>query len=931
MKKIILLVLLTSGFASFAQSYITEASGIQIGKVNCFLKISNNNYLIGSENGLFSYSQSVVAAVLPATIHGVSDIAVDDNGAVWLASTNMGLVKMNNSGTTILQAWNPANSVLPYEIYHLEFAPGYGMWLGSLNNIWLMNGSQFTAYSFSTGSELPGVKDILFHNGQTFFLVKDSICLFNGSVFSSVNYGQFVFLSATSSGEIFTCTDSLIYKYNGALFTSDSALNESCYLNSFYMSKHNIFDVIKSGNDYCLFSPRYVMLASNSMPAQFYFPSHGFFMPGLEWHSVLSDFPNLLIGFSEGLLMTNHHYFATIANEYQYLDLYRMRAPILANGSLFNFTPIPVLPVFEAPIGTGKSPMYIAMPWMAGLDQNNQLHLAAQRFTQIGYDFFPGTLKANSDEPSGNPDHARVWKINKQEVDYHAAHWNQTGYATPEAILTWPGNGNNMYDEAPVLAPFADINQNGYYEPAQGEYPIIRGEQAIYFIYNDAAAPHTESGGEPLGIEIHGMAYVMRDSSSITGINNTDNTIFLHYTIINRSQNDYHQLKLAIYSDIDIGYPFNDLAGCDTLLNSYFIYNSPGSDSGNTNCTYAYTDLLPAMGLTFLSHKMESFVAYNNSGLMPAYFTDPVTTTDYWNVMNGLFNDGTPMTNGGNGYSGTVPVKYMFPGAPDDPTQWSDMNSGILPHDRRGVGVVQFDSLGAGQSVCLDFAYVFDDEISGTDNTVNVTMLKKRIGEIRTFFFNQQLECLYYEHNFMQTQSGSYVDTLLAFVDTCAIDPYSPIDTVWINGLFTVGNTVYIDWIVTQQGDTFYFNNVPYIVQNSGNQLFVLVLRCYLDGRGSQTHYVYINAAAEASPEPGKPLLGITLFPNPASDYITVVFPEAKSQEVIQILNMNGQVIDAYEISSSSVSIPVAGLASGVYLLHAVRSNESLPFFIQRQ
>lgn len=929
MKKIILFLLLTSAFASFAQNYITEASGIQIGKVNCFLKLSNNNYLIGSDNGLFSYSQGNVVVVLPAAIHGVSDMAVDNSGFVWLATQNVGLVKLNSSGTSILQAWNTANSVLPYTLKHIEIDPANGVWIGSDQTLWLMNGSQITGFSFSTGTILPGVKDILHYGGQTFFLMKDSICLFNGSGFLSISHGEYASLSATGSGEIFTCSDSLIYKYNGTAFICDSALSACCNYNIHYLSKREVFDVLKTGNEYYVFSPRYVMIAANQAPAQLYFPSTGFFMPGMQWHAVFSDFPQLFIGFSDGFLITNFHYFATLSNEYQYLDLYRMRAPVLANGTLFNFNSLLDGPVFEAPKGTGKSPMYIAMPWMAGLDQNNQLHLAAQRYTQIGHDFFPGTLKVNSAVPSGNPDHARVWKVSRQEIDYHAAHWNQSGYAVPEAILTWPGNGSNLYDEAPVLAPFADINQNGYYEPAQGEYPIIRGEQAIYFIYNDAAGPHTESGGEPLGIEVHGMAYVMRDSSSITGINNTDNTIFLHYTIINRSQNDYHQMRLAMFSDFDIGYSHNDYAGCDTILDSYFIYNAPGTDSVSPTCNHCYSDVLPAMGLTFLSHKMQSFTVYSNSGNLPAYCTDPQMAPDYWNVMNGLFRDGTPMTYGGNGYSGSTVVNYIFPGAPDDPMQWSDMSAGNLPFDRRGVGVIEFDSLGAGQSVCLDFAYVYDDEVNGTDNTINVALLKKRIGEIRTFFFDQQLECLYYEHNFMQTQTGSYVDTLLAFVDTCVIDPYTPVDSAWISSLITVGNTVYIDWVVTQAGDTFYFNNVPYALQNSGTQLFVLVLRCMFDGRGSQIHYVYLNASSDASPEPAEPILEMTLFPNPASEYVTVVFPETQLPEVLQIINMNGQVIDSYEVSSSSVSIRVAWLSSGVYLMHAVRSNESLPFFVQ--
>ena len=64
----------------------------------------------------------------------------------------------------------------------------------------------------------------------------------------------------------------------------------------------------------------------------------------------------------------------------------------------------------------------------------------------------------------------------------------------------------------------------------RGDYPAIKGDQAIWWIMNDLNQGHMESQADPLGIELHGMAYAY--NSNNTAVNNT---IFMEYTIINRS------------------------------------------------------------------------------------------------------------------------------------------------------------------------------------------------------------------------------------------------------------------------------------------------------------------------------------------------------------------------------------------------------------
>lgn len=142
----------------------------------------------------------------------------------------------------------------------------------------------------------------------------------------------------------------------------------------------------------------------------------------------------------------------------------------------------------------------------------------------------------------------RLWKINRSEIDYHIAHWADAGYVPPADIATWPAHGDTLLHQAYLLAPFADIDYNGIYNPLMGDYPLIRGDQCIYFVFNDAGGLHHESGGQKLGLEIRGMAYAF-DCPSDSALHYT---LFMHYDIINRSTTIYNNVYLGVFTDIDL-------------------------------------------------------------------------------------------------------------------------------------------------------------------------------------------------------------------------------------------------------------------------------------------------------------------------------------------------------------------------------------------
>ena len=147
-----------------------------------------------------------------------------------------------------------------------------------------------------------------------------------------------------------------------------------------------------------------------------------------------------------------------------------------------------------------------------------------------------------------------VWKLNKTDIEYHLNHFSDQGYQPIHDILTWPGNGNIALGQEAKLAPYVDYNADGIYNPLDGDYPEIRGDQALFFIFNDDRNYHNESQGEKLKVEIQGLAYAfdMPDDSAFK------NTVFLHYTIINRSEETYTATYFGIFTDIDLGFADDD-------------------------------------------------------------------------------------------------------------------------------------------------------------------------------------------------------------------------------------------------------------------------------------------------------------------------------------------------------------------------------------
>ena len=399
------------------------------------------------------------------------------------------------------------------------------------------------------------------------------------------------------------------------------------------------------------------------------------------------------------------------------------------------------------PKNSNSSPIFAGSCWMGGYANGTDLRVAAMTYRQNGIDFWPGPIDTTTilaDSLLCNS-FDTFFPIYKTQVDSQKNHLYTTS-TMPQQILNWPGNGVGANHTSYKLAPYQDVNHNNQYDPLNGDYPIMMGDYSIYQITNDVGRVHTETGSiHNMGIEIHDYQYIV-DCASDSAL---WNTMFTHYELINRSSNTLTNFYFTMWLDFDLGNYADDYIGCDTTANLFYVYNGDGYDEDMGVLT-GYHQYLPAFGGMFLNQKMSVFAYYNNTSATlngnPGAFngTGPA---GYYNLMRGIWEDGSqPMTYGSTGLnpvSSTHPVtKFLFSGDPVANTGWTEVNAGIFKGDIRGQGSCGPYTFNPGDTLKIDFAYIFArDYTHPGDSVASIPLLKQYAQNIQNYYNSNTTPC----------------------------------------------------------------------------------------------------------------------------------------------------------------------------------------------
>ncbi len=727
---------------------------------NCLKVDGSGNKWFGTNRGLIKFDGTIFTQydTLNSGLQNewVNDVAFDGAGNMWVG-TRKGLTKFDGTNWT---TYNIGNSNIPNDTVYCILPQGSSIYIGTKNGVGVFNGTAWTVYNSTNSGLSTRIVNCLAIDLSNDLYVGTNVGLFrkSGSVWIS-NFNGSAYYPASIAGVRTIYVDANNTKWLGGIgfiytLTGNSLIDiNNTFTNCGYIFNNtNNYSIIKGPLGGVMFTGNQGTVEIVGGQVYFYSGANlGRYLAndnaGLIWGipysgTTISSFNYLNYSLTNPIQPTS-----SLAHQDAFLDVNKVKAQLMNRGDMFWDIFGTSNARYEVPKGTGRNAQFASALWIGGIDNGGLLHEAAMTYRQIGGDYFTGPL----DTINGTTDSVtsasfdRMWKLNKLNIaefrnQFSLGNVQNGTYAVDSNIITWPAIGTGNYTRK--MALFVDVNNDGLYKPlVDGDYPLIKGDQMIYWIFNDNLASHTETGALPLKVEIHASAYAFACPHITDSLDVLNYTTFYNYKIFNRSTDNYHQTYIGFWDDADLGFYGDDYTACNPSKNYGMILNGTATDGSGQTSAYG---IKPPMNSSVIlngplaepndsidnnnngivdeageKNLMTSFIYFNNT--FSPVNGNPTSAPMYYNYMHAYWGDSTHVTYGGNGTTvGAIHYNFMFDGALNDTIGWTEMTSGNVPSDRRFVMGCGPFNLNAGASVEFDMAQVFTRDTISTYSIRNL-------------------------------------------------------------------------------------------------------------------------------------------------------------------------------------------------------------------
>ncbi|MGL5891652.1 MAG: hypothetical protein ACRC3B_17300, partial [Bacteroidia bacterium] len=509
----VLLLLCNTAFAQF--SYVTGPS-VSLSPRTALIKDNSGRYWMnagfnGGVASLNGFTWTIYNTSNGSPFNRYKHLMAAGN-EIWMATRDSGVAVYNNASWTV---YNTANSGLAGDTVTDMCSDGNTIWLATTRGISQFNGSSWSSYTTANSALFSNtVIQVSASNGVVWIVTAAGVNMYNtttqiwagwntaalppiGTLTSVLSLGNDVWIGGTAGAAY----------YNSGNFLSIKEL-----IDDRDFPVKNIepgllgMPVFLCGNTSSTYA---VQLRNNAVPERINNPPSSSGIAIIKYDPVANEYyyttaindMSALSGtqvFARGSNPQQINSFIDFSNN-RYLNLNDVNASFMTRGDFgWNLSNAS----FEVPKGSRAHPLFASGLWIGGLDAGGQLHQAAMTYRQRGIDYFPGpldTTTASADSIVAYQ-YDYIWKINRTDIEaviYHFAQGNvQNGSFVPAGdIINWPAQGTGNYSRN--LAPFVDVNGNGIHDPLTGgDYPQIKGDQMLYWIFNDNLAPHTETTGQ---------------------------------------------------------------------------------------------------------------------------------------------------------------------------------------------------------------------------------------------------------------------------------------------------------------------------------------------------------------------------------------------------------------------------------------------------
>ncbi|MEO1258366.1 MAG: T9SS type A sorting domain-containing protein [Bacteroidota bacterium] len=391
--------------------------------------------------------------------------------------------------------------------------------------------------------------------------------------------------------------------------------------------------------------------------------------------------------------------------------------------------------------------------WIAGVDPGGNLKVAG---SDLGIasgrvDFWPGPIVDGTTHLAACNAWNRFWTVRRHDIEAHIADYEDDGvisYRRP-SIFGWPGAGNIYFviqnglllpDSPQGWAPFFDRNNDGIYDPLNGDYPLpenvdIIPEQIIWSVFNDegGGSIHGTTNGLPIRVEVHQTVWTF----SCVEDSPLNQTLFFSKKFINRAAEDVKNTFVGFLNDFGIGCGLDDGIGSSDALETVFFYNLNNSD-GETisfcNDLSSDEDNPPVIAFTFLNTELDFSLPLNHSTDCSSM---PIDAQGYYDRLTGYTTRDRLLTFGEDGCNpDNPPTNLVFPDDPNDPNGWSMITNGgpaAENFDLRNIMSTKLNNLSPEEFAVVDYAVSFHQK-PGNTNLENVSLMYDQVLKLRNAY-----------------------------------------------------------------------------------------------------------------------------------------------------------------------------------------------------
>jgi len=555
---------------------------------------------------------------------------------------------------------------------------------------------------------------------------------------------------------------------------------------------------------------------------------------------------------------------------------------------------------FELSPESMTSTIFAGGLWLGGTT-NGEIRVAAQSYNSdpLASDFKAGQVDEETDFFN------QIWKITKVEINDFLGDLSDGSIdnAIPFNILKYPAKGNpNASNPAGIgysinqdLAPFVDANEDGMYNPQDGDYPMMKGDQMLYWVVSDNEQ-HNYSGGLPVGVEIYYTAY---------GFNQPDksilhNTIFVEAEIVNKSTNDYTDFHVGQWLDPKIGCSDETLVGSYPKGHFFFAYNRD-ADNGGESCDFfeitPFGTNIPIQTTMLLNQEMSAFTYYQRDDIAAINgMGAPLDDNQHYNLLTGKWRDGTPLALKDNGYYPFADTtNFAFSGNPANPDEWSLCSVDSFSLAARVVGSTGPNLLPAGERIKFDLAFTNFENIPHP--CPNILPIASELEVLRCFYNAGNPEDIF------KVNLGK--DTLVGSPNGFILD-------AGIEGVSYKWSTLENTQQITLSESGIY--RVTVTAENGCNV----------------KDEIFVNSLLENFTNETLSLQEVDIWPNPSTQKVTLSLDEINISGMVdlQLINAQGQVVLQNSIllkkgTKHREHIDVSKLIPGTYYVHLTKGSNT--------